>query len=68
MILNRSLGRWSRLSVVFKHADLNLELEAQLVRKCDREILPVLSMLYLFAFVERVNVGNARVQGLEGRE
>ena len=39
--------------------------EKKLVRKCDLYIIPVLSLLYSLAFIDRINIGNARLQGLE---
>ncbi|KAL8798841.1 MAG: hypothetical protein Q9182_006344 [Xanthomendoza sp. 2 TL-2023] len=41
------------------------QLEKRALRKCDLRVLPFLSILYLFAFLDRVNIGNARIQGLE---
>ncbi|KAJ8585669.1 MFS general substrate transporter [Rhizopogon salebrosus TDB-379] len=40
------------------------EEEKRLVRKLDRRILPILCLLYLFAYLDRTNLGNARLQGL----
>ncbi|KAG8725972.1 hypothetical protein FRC11_001102, partial [Ceratobasidium sp. 423] len=40
------------------------ELEKKLVRKLDTVILPLTCALYLFAFLDRSNLGNARLQGL----
>ncbi|KIJ15957.1 2.A.1.14 the Anion:Cation symporter family [Paxillus involutus ATCC 200175] len=40
------------------------EEEKRLVRKLDRRILPLTCLLYLFAFLDRSNIGNARLQGL----
>ena len=37
----------------------------RLLRKIDRNILPVLSILYLLSFLDRSNIGNARLAGLE---
>ena len=37
---------------------------AKLLRKVDWRLLPVLSFLYLIAFVDRGNLGNAKVAGL----
>ncbi|KAH6847413.1 major facilitator superfamily domain-containing protein [Chaetomium sp. MPI-CAGE-AT-0009] len=46
-----------------------LENEAQLTRrilfKTDTRILPVLSLLFLCSFLDRTNVGNAKIIGLE---
>ena len=39
--------------------------EKKLVRKCDLYVIPVLSLLYSLAFIDRINIGNARLQGLE---
>ena len=39
--------------------------EKRLVRKCDLYVIPVLSLLYSLAFIDRINIGNARLQGLE---
>lgn len=38
--------------------------ERQLVRKLDGRILPITCLLYLFAYLDRSNLGNARLQGL----
>lgn len=37
----------------------------QLIRKIDWHILPVLVILYLLSFLDRTNIGNARLAGLE---
>lgn len=39
--------------------------ERRLVRKCDLHVVPVLMVLYLLAFLDRINIGNAKLQGLE---
>ncbi|KIY66474.1 MFS general substrate transporter [Cylindrobasidium torrendii FP15055 ss-10] len=38
--------------------------ERHLVRKLDSYILPMTCLLYLFAYLDRSNLGNARLQGL----
>ncbi|KAK4948701.1 hypothetical protein LTR10_012705 [Elasticomyces elasticus] len=38
--------------------------EKALVRRLDRTLLPALTFLYLLSFLDRSNVGNARVEGL----
>jgi MFS family permease len=38
--------------------------EKKLVRKLDVRILPITCILYLFAYLDRTNLGNARLQGL----
>ncbi|KAG6885700.1 hypothetical protein C0992_004962 [Termitomyces sp. T32_za158] len=39
--------------------------EKRLVQKLDRRILPIACLLYLFAYLDRSNLGNARLQGLK---
>jgi len=36
-----------------------------LKRKLDYRLVPIWSLLYLFSFLDRSNIGNARVAGLE---
>lgn len=36
-----------------------------LLRRVDIRLMPPLAVLYLVAFVDRSNIGNARLQGLE---
>ncbi|KAL0959650.1 hypothetical protein HGRIS_011351 [Hohenbuehelia grisea] len=38
--------------------------EKALVRKLDKRIMPIACLLYLFAYLDRSNLGNARLQGL----
>lgn len=44
---------------------LEEEREKHLIRKIDIHILPIVVLLYLFSFLDRVNIGNARLYGLE---
>ncbi|KAL2147517.1 hypothetical protein VTI28DRAFT_8772 [Corynascus sepedonium] len=39
--------------------------EARLRRKIDLFIVPTVSLLYLFCFIDRANIGNAKIAGLE---
>ncbi|GAA6005626.1 uncharacterized protein JCM10292_006718 [Rhodotorula paludigena] len=39
--------------------------ETALRRKIDLRIMPIISLIYLFCFIDRANIGNARVAGLE---
>ncbi|KAJ6087867.1 hypothetical protein N7467_006781 [Penicillium canescens] len=39
--------------------------ERTVIRKIDIHILPFIVLLYLFSFLDRVNIGNARLYGLE---
>lgn len=38
--------------------------EKALLRKLDYKLLPALTLLYLLSFLDRSNVGNARIEGL----
>ena len=40
-------------------------LERRVLIKCDLRVLPILFLLFLVSFVDRVNIGNAKIQGLE---
>ncbi|BGP47719.1 hypothetical protein JCM10450v2_003584 [Rhodotorula kratochvilovae] len=39
--------------------------EKRLIRKIDYKLVPFLSLLYLLSFLDRVNIGQARLDGLE---
>ena len=39
--------------------------DESVTRKLDRNIIPIIIALYLFSFLDRVNIGNARLYGLE---
>lgn len=39
--------------------------EGRILRKLDMKILPILWLLYLVCFVDRSNIGNAKIQGME---
>ncbi|KAH8556456.1 major facilitator superfamily domain-containing protein [Umbelopsis sp. PMI_123] len=41
------------------------KLERELVKKLDRHILPLICILYCFSFLDRVNIGNAKIGGIE---
>ncbi|KAF7715257.1 Uncharacterized protein PECH_002123 [Penicillium ucsense] len=41
------------------------EEEAQVVRKFDQKLVPFLALLYLLAFLDRSNIGNAKIAGLQ---
>lgn len=40
------------------------KIEDRILRKCDRHILPWLFGIWLCAFIDRSNIGNARIDGL----
>lgn len=39
--------------------------EKKLLRKIDIRLIPILWLLFLCAFIDRINIGNARIQGME---
>jgi hypothetical protein len=43
----------------FNHID-----EKKLLRKMDLRLLPMLTLLYLLSFIDRGNIGNAKIEGL----
>lgn len=45
-------------------ASLTAEEEKRLWRKVDTRILPILTIMYLCSFLDRGNIGNAKLQGL----
>ena len=38
--------------------------ERHLVWKCDLHVVPVLFVLYMLSFLDRINIGNANIEGL----
>lgn len=38
--------------------------EKKLVRKLDLKLIPLLTLLYLLSFIDRANIGNAKIQGV----
>lgn len=38
--------------------------QAAVLRKMDLQLIPMLSLLYLLAFLDRGNIGNAKIEGL----
>lgn len=39
--------------------------EKRLVRKIDFFVVPTVAMMYLWCFIDRANIGNARLAGME---
>ncbi len=62
-----SVSSGSKESMVDGKLDqpLDQEAERRLLRKCDLHVVPVISFLYVLSFLDRINIGNARIQGLE---
>lgn len=46
-------------------ADIDPVAEKKLLRKIDIHLIPILWLLFLCAFIDRINIGNARIQGME---
>ena len=41
------------------------EVERTVIRKCDIRVVPPTIFLFMLSFIDRINIGNARIQGLE---
>lgn len=41
------------------------KIEKQVLRRLDAIVLPIVAMMYLLSFLDRSNLGNARVAGLQ---
>ena len=50
-----------------QHAELHgqAQLERKVLFKMDVRILPILALLFLCSFIDRTNVGNAKILGLQ---
>ena len=53
------LDEWNNMSPEEKIA-----FDKKLVRKLDFRLVPWLSLLYLLSFLDRTNIGNAKIQGV----
>ncbi|KAF9960689.1 hypothetical protein BGZ72_006259 [Mortierella alpina] len=58
----RKEGGYNFNSPIFQY---DAVMERTVVRKLDRNLLPLLGIMYLFSYLDRVNIGNARLFGLE---
>jgi len=47
------------------HLGFDKGMTSKLVRKIDWHIVPFLALLYLLSYLDRTNIGNARLGGLE---
>lgn len=43
----------------------DIEAVGRVLRKCDFNVLPILYTLYMLSYLDRINIGNARIEGLE---
>jgi len=50
----------------YTDVDLHMspEEERRILKKIDYRLVPILSLLYLVAFIDRSNIGNAKIAGL----
>jgi len=55
------VGYDEKVTVKEMHSDIN---ESALIWKIDLRIVPVVCLIYLFAFLDRVNIANASVYGM----
>jgi sugar phosphate permease len=55
----------SQASSLFEASPVDRELERKALRKLDYAILPVMAMFYFLSFLDRANIGNARIAGLQ---
>ncbi|KAF8817611.1 MFS general substrate transporter [Phlegmacium glaucopus] len=55
----------SPLKIIIPSSEYELHLERQAVRILDYTILPTMTMFYLLSYLDRTNIGNARVAGLQ---
>lgn len=60
-----SCAKTQGLPSTFGHSPPVIIDEKALWRKVDIRLLPILAFMYLFSFMDRANIGNARLQGLE---
>jgi len=47
------------------HGDFSHIDSKKVLRKMDLHLIPMLALLYLLAFLDRGNIGNARIEGLD---
>jgi hypothetical protein len=53
------LDEWNDMSL-----EQQVAFDRKLVRKLDLRLVPWLSLLYLLSFLDRTNIGNAKLQGV----
>lgn len=46
-------------------ANLDALVERRLLRKIDFHVYPILFVIYMLSFLDRINISNARIQGLD---
>jgi hypothetical protein len=64
----KSMEKITQLGAEWDEASLTVsidpELEKKLVRKLDLFIIPVYVIIYIFSFLDRSDIGNAKVAGM----
>jgi MFS family permease len=63
--LDEKLSVDEQAAAAGRHPPIDPVAEKKLLWKCDLHVVPVLFILFLLAFLDRTNIGNARIQGLE---
>ncbi|OCL14336.1 MFS transporter [Glonium stellatum] len=58
-------GKSPSEAIQFEPLPLNTAAESRLVRKCDLHVIPALFVVYLLTFLDRINIGNAKIQDLQ---
>lgn len=59
IVRHEILDQWNRMSIEQKAS-----FEKNLIWKLDMRLVPWLSLLYLLSFLDRTNIGNAKIQGV----
>lgn len=62
---DNTLEKGSSHGVIPSPEPIDRVAEKKLLWKCDLHVIPVIALLYSLAFIDRINIGNARIQGLE---
>jgi sugar phosphate permease len=58
--LSKEMGNGQVTMASFAHLD-----EKKILRKMDMRLIPTLAVLYLLSFLDRGNIGNAKIEGLQ---
>lgn len=65
-MIDEKIVNYESESVAEQHEDLSLDpkLEAKLLRKLDLTLMPLFGMMFFFSYLDRANIGNAKVAGM----
>ncbi|KAK5044619.1 hypothetical protein LTR84_010633 [Exophiala bonariae] len=61
---DKDLATIAHINAVYQPDPIDPASEARVRRKLDWRLMPILTLIYLFAFIDRSNAGNARVLGM----